>query len=440
MSPTRLALALSALVCFPLSGCVEESDTHEIKRQEIMGGYEDVASTFAVGLYAAQGYAGGICSGTLIAPNLVLTAQHCIAEVTSQYVICGETGFGEQIRPGNILVTADSRMRYGDFFNVNSVHVPQGSNDMCGNDIALLVLSENIPDSVAVPIIPKIDILPREGEVYSAIGYGHDGTGRRSGVRRRIDNRVVQCAGAQCPGYTSVQITEFLGSDGTCQGDSGGTALDEQGRVFGALSRGPSGCAGSVYSGVVEWADWIRDLGAQAAEYGGYTPHFWVTQGVSEAPADDQDFDDVSDSTDNCQGLYNPDQLDTDDDGIGNACDSDLDGDSAKNGDDNCPNIANEDQADRDRDGLGDECDDDADNDTIPNDEDNCPLKPNLAQTDSDQDGIGDACAPEPTEQVSLDVVASAAPKSSGGCSAAGTGPEQGLLLLLIGLFIRRRK
>lgn len=46
---------------------------------------------------------------------------------------------------------------------------------------------------------------------------------------------------------------------------------------------------------------------------------------------------------DNCQDDSNPDQTDTDNDGIGDACD-------------NCPSIANNNQLDSDNDGIGDAC------------------------------------------------------------------------------------
>jgi hypothetical protein len=62
----------------------------------------------------------------------------------------------------------------------------------------------------------------------------------------------------------------------------------------------------------------------------------------------------------------NPDQADTDDDGIGDACDV-------------CPTIADQGQIDRDGDGIGDACDD-------------CPLVADPDQFDADGDGIGSAC------------------------------------------------
>lgn len=110
----------------------------------------------------------------------------------------------------------------------------------------------------------------------------------------------------------------------------------------------------------------------------------------------DADADGVPDANDNCPNDANPDQSDTDNDGIGNACDptpnGDTDGDGVDNNTDNCPLAANADQIDSDIDARGDVCDPDDDNDGINDGADNCPLAANPNQLDTDGDGQGNVC------------------------------------------------
>jgi hypothetical protein len=89
---------------------------------------------------------------------------------------------------------------------------------------------------------------------------------------------------------------------------------------------------------------------------------------VAEIPAvtEDDDADGVAAVIDNCHSVPNPDQADTDGDGVGDACNDaeDADGDEYRDDLDICPELPDA-QLDRDGDGVGDACDpypDDPDN------------------------------------------------------------------------------
>ncbi|MBO4350284.1 MAG: thrombospondin type 3 repeat-containing protein [Proteobacteria bacterium] len=143
-----------------------------------------------------------------------------------------------------------------------------------------------------------------------------------------------------------------------------------------------------------------------------------VGDACDEGKSQDTDGDTIIDVLDNCARVPNADQADSDGDGVGDACSSqlekkDLDNDTIPDESDNCLRIYNPDQADSDGDGIGDACvpatNLDTDGDKIPDNEDNCPDVPNFEQTDSDGNGIGDACEqvtqppeepqpPEPTD------------------------------------------
>jgi len=105
----------------------------------------------------------------------------------------------------------------------------------------------------------------------------------------------------------------------------------------------------------------------------------------------DSDEDQIPDDSDNCPDQSNPGQIDTDEDGQGDACDVDDDGDLVMDDGDNCQYIPNHGQEDLDEDGEGNVCDDDIDGDGVHNDVDVCAGVFGLAANDGCPDPV-DPC------------------------------------------------
>ena len=109
----------------------------------------------------------------------------------------------------------------------------------------------------------------------------------------------------------------------------------------------------------------------------------------------DNNFDPLNDQTLEViildDDVNEPDEIDTDNDGIPDVDDPDDDDDGTPDSSDDFPLDPSED-TDTDGDGIGDNSDSDADNDGINDNEDNCPLTPNPDQLDTDNDGKGDVC------------------------------------------------
>ena len=332
-------------------------------------------------------------------------------DVTSDDTSVGGNAFVSLVGSADQSITGSGELRYLDIaktagdvlmstFNLsfNQVTVSAGQWDVLGNTVA-----------ASAGFIVKSGTLTGEGTL--------DG------------NLSTQSAGAVDPGSAIGQLTLdgnltlvagstfFVDIDG----DTAGTQHDQL-VVNGTVNLGGATLAGNTStapaSSIViidnDLADGVSGTFAGAPNgatvtVGGSTYQVAYNGGTGndvtlEQTVVDGDGDGVPDGSDNCPAAYNPGQIDTDGDGLGDVCDGDDDNDGVADGGDNCPLTANADQADLDGDTIGDACDLDDDGDGVADLSDNCPLTANPAQADTDGDLVGDACDDDDDGDGVLDV------------------------------------
>ncbi|MEU4746948.1 serine protease, partial [Actinosynnema sp. NPDC023658] len=218
-----------------------------VDRARIIGGVPTAEFPDCVAIGNADGWC---CSGTLVSPNVVVTAGHCVRGGCAARVFTGkDVSFpddGEVIAVKTALAHPDYRP-------------PRATGDL-----AVLVLSR--PTSVPPRSIATRDQLTGARFVRLA-GYGNTDVHSSGGYgrRRMVD---VPIAGDD-PRYGADQATEFVAGApfldrDSCNGDSGGPAyVESDGRWFlvGATSRATASslrpCGdGGIYTRVASYQDW----------------------------------------------------------------------------------------------------------------------------------------------------------------------------------------
>ncbi len=303
----NLPIALAGLLLVACGGSAEfDREKTGSASSAIQGGRADTSATdnFAIGVVNKF---GGVCTATLIAPNLVLTARHCVTKPTADDVVTCASTFSDNVDPQYLEVTTSPNIyKAGTYHKALEVITPT-SSAFCGNDIALIILADNVAASEATPVTPAVQFAITDHSKVSdkivAIGFGVTNPSATDSGQRRIRTDIaITCvpgdsAFASCADHAGVELddkAEFVTQGWVCAGDSGSGAFDQasfdSGKpiVLGTLSRGPQTndtCLAAIYTRTDAHADLIAAAGRKAAAQGGYAGADW-TQAVAPPTAD----------------------------------------------------------------------------------------------------------------------------------------------------------
>jgi hypothetical protein len=206
----------------------------------ITGGRPDGDGHPNVGLLVADLGAGPrpVCSGTLVAPTVFLTAGHCTATLpTSRVAVTFEPTpdlATSPLRPG----TAVTDPAFG--LDKSDVH-----------DLAVVLLDAPVTgvEPARLPGAGALDGTPLAGTSYTNVGYGYSERATGGGKPRFVGGgeRRVSTSGFVSLKGSSLKLDSNDG--GVCFGDSGGPRfLGDSNLIVATTSDGSSSCNGPSVS------------------------------------------------------------------------------------------------------------------------------------------------------------------------------------------------
>ncbi|KAF5278811.1 hypothetical protein FQR65_LT03498 [Abscondita terminalis] len=207
---------------------------HVFAQNRIIGGHDADFGEFPYQV-SLQYRNRHFCGGSIIASKWILTAAHCVD--------------GYRLRISRAIV-------HEQFYQ-----------NQLKNDIALIVLSENVRISSSVQTVPLARSLPRDNTVCKLSGWGYQVFESKTVPNnlQKIELNKISLWSCRMQLWREIifdtNVCTFNGKgQGSCQGDSGGPLVCGGAQV-GIVSRGIPCAVGKpdIYTSVPSFRTWIQE-------------------------------------------------------------------------------------------------------------------------------------------------------------------------------------